>query len=121
MAGSLSVATVRTSRVWDVLEEPPDALHRVIRNAEPTREDFLSQKALGRAGTAKVTTVFEVLDTSSGNVVGAYRDVDEAINAIEQFAQKHGPSQPDDLALLEVDGRGEVAAAVASGRSRWLL
>lgn len=47
---------------------------------------------------------FELIDLTSGNVVGDFADADEALAALKHVSVKYGRSAIRNLSLMQIDG-----------------
>ena len=59
-------------------------------------------------------TSFELMDLDSGNLVGSYKTLEEALEVIRDAYSAHGQSGIDDLGLARVEGSGS-QRCIASG------
>jgi hypothetical protein len=53
-----------------------------------------------------VATSFELMDLDSGNLVGSYRTLEEALEVLRDAYATYGPSGIDDLGLARVESSG---------------
>ena len=51
---------------------------------------------------------YEVIDLVSGNLAGAYPDIDKALTALVEFQRNHGSAALMEYGLLEIRENGEL-------------
>jgi hypothetical protein len=61
-----------------------------------------------------MSTSFELMDLDSGNLVGSYKTLEEALEVIRNAYSAYGRSGIDDLGLVRVEGSGS-QQCIASG------
>lgn len=55
---------------------------------------------------------FELIDLTSGNVVGDFADLDEALAALRRTAERHGWDTIANLSLLRIEGDDQILVAM---------
>lgn len=68
----------------------------------------------------KVKPGYEIWDLESGNLVGDYDRLEEALDVVRKNVRKHGPSVLQGIALIEFDSSG-ADRLVAQGEELYRL
>jgi hypothetical protein len=55
---------------------------------------------------------FELIDLTSGNVVGDFADEEEALTALQRISRRHGRSAIRNLSLMHIDGDSQSEVAM---------